>query len=116
MDFALAGRMLGAFAVIALVLFALQFVARTGLRQQLSSGGSRRLVTVLDTTFLPNAASLHVVKVADKYVLIGRSGGHIATLSEIPPEKVDAWLSSQPASPLEATALAGMIARWRGSA
>ena len=116
MDFALAGRMLGAFAVIALVLFALQFVARAGLRQRLASGGSRRLVTVLETTFLPNAASLHVVKIADKYVLIGRSGGHIATLSEIPPENVDAWLAAQPASPLESTPLAGLFARRPGSA
>jgi flagellar biogenesis protein FliO len=113
MDFALAGRVLGAFAAIALVLYALQFVARAALRRQLACGGSRRLITVLETTLLPNAASLHVVKVADKYALIGRSGGHITTLLEIAPEKIEAWLAAGVASPLESSPLAGLAARLR---
>jgi flagellar biogenesis protein FliO len=115
MDFALAGRMVGAFAVLALVLFALQFFARAGLRQQLSAGAGRRLVTVLESTFLPNGASLHVVKVANKYALVGRSTGAISSLCDIPPESIEAWLAAQPSSPLESTALGSLVARWRRS-
>jgi flagellar biogenesis protein FliO len=115
MDFSLAGRMVGAFAVLALVLFAFQFAARAGLRHQLAAGGRRRLVTVLESTFLPNGASLHVVKIADKYALVGRSAGAVSSLGEIPPESIDAWLAAQPPSPFEATPLAGLLARWRGS-
>ncbi len=95
MDFVLAGRMVGAFAVIMAVLFALQFIARANLRERLSGRSEGRLITVLETTILPNAAALHVVKIGERYVVIGRSGGHIATLSEIPERTIDAWLEAQ---------------------
>lgn len=116
MDYLFAERMLGALAVIALVLFALQFVARAGLRQRLMTGGERRLLTVLETTFLPNASSMHVVKVADRYMVVGRSGGHIATLGEIPAETIDAWLAAQAPSPLQPSSLVRFVARLRGRA
>lgn len=106
--------MLGAFAVIAVVLFGLQFLARMNLRQRLSRRGDGRLITVLETTMLPNAAALHVVKVAEKYVVIGRSGGHIATLCEIPQSVIDAWLEAQSASRVPRVPFADMVARIRG--
>jgi flagellar biogenesis protein FliO len=112
MDFSLAGRMLGALAVIAIVLFSLQIMVRTNLRQQIS-GGDRRLISVLETTLLPNAASLHVVKIAERYVVIGRSGGHIAMLSDIPQAGIDAWFAAQPPNGSAATRFAQLITRIR---
>lgn len=114
MDFLLAGRMLGAFAVIAAVLFGLQFLGRTNVRQRLSGGGNRRLIAVLETTMLPNSAALHVVKVAEKYVVIGRSGGYIATLCEIPQSAIDAWLEAQAASRVAGVPFGDIVARIRG--
>lgn len=115
MEFEFAGRMLAALAVIAVVLFAVQFVARAGLRQRLSTRGGSRLMTVVETTSLPNASSLHAVKVGERYIVVGRSGNYIAMLCELPPQTVEDWLAAQPASPLRPSALADMIARLRGS-
>ena len=112
MDFSLAGRMLGAFAVIAVVLFALQLLIRTNLRQR-RIGGDRRLISVLETTLLPNAASLHVVKIAERYVLIGRSGGHIAMLSDIPQANMEAWLAAKPPASSAVALFAQVVARIR---
>lgn len=115
MEFEFAGRMLAALAVIAVVLFAVQFVARAGLRQRLSTRGGSRLMTVVETTSLPNASSLHAVKVGERYIVVGRSGNYISMLCELPPQTVEDWLAAQPASPLRPSALADMIARLRGS-
>jgi len=82
------GRLIGACIVVALVLFAMSAVARLVSRSATHGGRAGRLVTVVETTFLPSAASLHVVRVAERYYAIGRSGAHIATLCEIPAESV----------------------------
>jgi flagellar biogenesis protein FliO len=114
MDVALATRMLSALAVIVLVLFGLQAFARIALRTRLAPGGDRRLVHVVETTFLPNAASLHVVKIADRYIVVARSGTAIALLCDIAPEKIDAWLATQPGSPIAAPpAVAAFLKRLR---
>ncbi len=114
MDVTFAERMLGSLAVIVAMLFALQFFARTSTRR-MGTGGDGRLVSVIETTMLPGAASLHVVRVAERYILLGRSGSHIATLSEIPSASVDAWLAARLASPLRATAIANFVRRGRFS-
>jgi flagellar biogenesis protein FliO len=112
MDFGLATRMLSALAIIVVVLFGVQAFARVALRSRLAAGGDRRLVHVVETTFLPNAASLHVVKIADRYVVVARSGGHIALLCDIEPEKIEAWLTAQSNAPILGQApLAALIRR-----
>jgi flagellar biogenesis protein FliO len=90
----LAGRSLAAFAVVALVLAAVHFATRGLARVRARAGTGGRLVTILETTLLPGAASLHVVRVGDRYALIGRSGSHIATLGDVPTESVDRWRAS----------------------
>lgn len=112
MDFSLAGRMLAALAIIAIVLFSLQLLMRTNIRHQIARG-DRRLISVLETTLLPNAASLHVVKIAERYVVIGRSGGHIAMLSDIPQASIEAWLAAQPPNSSAATRLVRLVSRIR---
>jgi len=112
MDFSLAGRMLGALAIIAIVLFSLQLLVRASMRGQIV-GRDRRLVSVLETTLLPNAASLHVVKIAERYVVIGRSGGHIAMLSDIPQASIDAWLAAKPPNGSAATRFVSLVSRIR---
>ena len=112
MDVSFAVRMVGAFAVIAAVLFALQYVARINLRARLgSTAGGRRLVTVVETTHLPNAASLHVVKIGDAYMVVGRSAGFIAKVADIPDQSVQAWLASQPGPPPGSEKLSAFLAR-----
>jgi len=86
-ELALVGRMLAACTVIGLVLAGVQYVARRSMRLRRETGGGR-LVTLLETTYLPGAASVHVLRIADRYHVVGRSGGEIAPICEIPPERV----------------------------
>jgi flagellar biogenesis protein FliO len=83
MDLALLVRACAALAVIAIVLAGLKF----GLRARLRAGG--RLLRVVETVFLPGAASLHVIAVAGRYYVVGRGGGGVALLCEIPAEALE---------------------------
>lgn len=113
MELALAGRLIAACVVVALVLVALQVVARTSLRARATATPGGRLIAVLETTLLPNAASLHVVRVAEKYYVIGRSGAHIAALGEIAPESVVATAATTGSAEHLAAPLAAWLARVR---
>jgi flagellar biogenesis protein FliO len=81
-------RFVAAAGVIALVLFGLGAVSRRGMRPG-SFLRRERLVEVIETTSLPHASSLHVVKLGDSYYAIGRTEGGISLLSEIPAEVVE---------------------------
>lgn len=81
-------RFLAAFAVIALALFGFSMLSRNGARVGtfLRRG---RIVEVVETTPLPHAASLHVVKVGDAYYVIGRTDHGISLLTEVAKDVVD---------------------------
>ena len=114
MELALVGRLIAACVVIALVLVALQIIARTMLRGRAAVRPGGRLIAVLETTMLPNAASLHVVRVAEKYYVIGRSGARIATLGEIAAESVLAGrVCADGAAERAAAPLTAFLARMR---
>ena len=81
MDAALVGRVLAALAVIGLVLWA--------------GAAAGKIVNVLETTVLPNAASLHVVEIAGGWYVVGRSDAHIALLCEIPADRVAQRLAAR---------------------
>lgn len=73
-------RVLAALVVIGLVLIGLHFATRS-----FGRGGRGRLLRVVDTLFLPGAASLHVVAVAGRYLVIGRSPAQVTFIAEISP-------------------------------
>jgi flagellar biogenesis protein FliO len=92
MELAFAGRTLFALAVIGAILFGLQYVAKLGLRRRLTAPlGGGRLVTILETTYLPSAASLHVVRIGDTYAVVGRSAGFIAKIADVSPDTIGNW-------------------------
>ncbi len=94
MDVSLIARFLGALVVIGGVLFSLQIVGRLHLKRALRPLGPRsRLVTIVETTYLPSAATLHVVKIGAAYAVIGRSAGSIAKVADVPESTVKAWLA-----------------------
>ncbi len=84
MDAGLGLRALGALAVVGAVLLGLRFLAggagRTSLR---GTGGRGRLLRVLESVALPSSCSLHLVAVADRYFVIGRSAASVALLCEL---------------------------------
>ncbi len=94
MELAFVGRLLAACVVIGLVLAGVQLVARRAVRVRLEGGGGK-LVTLLETTYLPGAASLHVLRVVDRYYVVGRGASEISTLCEIPADRAEAHLAAQ---------------------
>ena len=90
-----AGQYILALLVVALMLFGLYTVVRALGRGRLVTSTDKRLVTVVESTFLAQNTTLHVVKVADRYYLVGGGAGHVNTLAEISPEQVEPWLSDQ---------------------
>lgn len=84
-----------ALLVVALMLFGLYTVVRALGRGRLVASSDRRLVTVVESTFIAQNTTLHVVKVGERYYLIGGGSGHVNTLAEVPPEQVDPWMREQ---------------------
>ncbi|MBD5654977.1 MAG: flagellar biosynthetic protein FliO [Candidatus Eremiobacteraeota bacterium] len=94
-DWPLALRFFGAVAVISLGLYGFVLYGKHGGFTAGAMLGRCRLVEVIETTPLPRAGSLHVVKVADEYFVIGRTDGAIAMLREIPKESGESVLSAR---------------------
>ncbi len=89
------GQYILALLVVALMLFGLYTVVRALGRGRLITSADKRLVTVVESTSLAQNTTLHVIKVVDRYYLVGGGGGHVSTLAELPSEQVDPWISEQ---------------------
>jgi flagellar biogenesis protein FliO len=92
---AFAGQYILALLVVALMLFGLYTVVRALGRGRLVTSTDRRLVTVVESTFLAQNTTLHVVKVGERYYLIGGGSGRVNTLAEVPAEQIEPWLHEQ---------------------
>lgn len=97
MELALIGRLVAACIVIAVVLGGLQVVAsRLGrVRLATGSGGGGRLISLVESTYLPGSASVHVVRIAERYYAVGRNAATMSTLAEIPSDEVERWLGAE---------------------
>ena len=84
-----------ALVVVALMLFGLYTVVRALGRGRLVASADRRLVTIVESTFLAQNTTLHVVKVGEQYYLIGGGAGHVNNLGEVPAAQVEPWLREQ---------------------
>ncbi|HTX03284.1 MAG TPA: flagellar biosynthetic protein FliO [Candidatus Acidoferrales bacterium] len=81
--------------VVALMLGGLYAVVRGLARGRLIASSEKRLVTVLESTPLSQHAALHVVKVGQRYFLIGGGNGPMGTLTELDAAEVENWLQTQ---------------------
>ena len=89
------GQYILALLVVGPMLFGLYGVVRALGRGRLIASADKRLVSVVESTFLSQQTTLHVVKVLDKYYLVGGGSGHVNTLAEIPAEEVEPWMRDQ---------------------
>jgi flagellar biogenesis protein FliO len=89
------GQYILALLVVALMLFGLYTVVRALGRGRLVTSTDKRLVTVVESTFLAQNTTLHVVKVGDRYYLLGGGSGHVTNLAEVAAENVEPWLREQ---------------------
>lgn len=89
------GQYILALLVVALMLFGLYTVVRALGRGRLVTSADKRLVTVVESTFLAQNTTLHVIKVGERYYLVGGGSGHVSTLAEVPAEQVEPWMREQ---------------------
>jgi flagellar biogenesis protein FliO len=87
-----------ALVVIALMLAGLYAVVRGFARGRVLAMSDRRMVSVLESTVVSQHASLHVVKVGKRYLLIGGGNAQLATLAELPAEDIEAWVAAERAA------------------
>lgn len=84
-----------ALALVALLLYGLFWAVRLLSQGRLLALTRSRLVVVVESTFLSQNTSVHVVKIARRYYLVGASNGHVALISELPTEEIDPYVESQ---------------------
>jgi len=71
------------------------WVVRTLNRGRLVAGSTRRLVSVVESTILAQHTSIHVVKVADRYYLVGGGASGVTHIADVPADIVDPYIESQ---------------------
>jgi flagellar biogenesis protein FliO len=95
MDAGFIFRIIWAFALVGLLLVGLTYVVRTLARGRLVVAANRKLVTVVESTFLAQNVTVHVIKVADKFFLVGGGASGVTKIDEVPAETAQAWLDEQ---------------------
>ena len=114
MDFSLVVRVVWAFAVVGLLLLGLWYSIRMFGRGRMIQTAEKRLVSVIESTFLSQHTTLHVVKVGDRYYLVGGGNGQVSLMSEVPSDIVDAWIDTQRRSlATDRESLAAFVNRFR---
>ena len=88
-------RSVWAFAVVALLLVGLTYVVRSLNRGRIVAATGRRLVTVVESTFLAQNVTLHVVKVGDRYYLVGGGSAGVTHIADVSPDVVDPYIETQ---------------------
>jgi flagellar biogenesis protein FliO len=95
MSVSLAFQVVWALALVVLLLFAMAFVARSLQRGRIVLASGRRLVSTIESTALAQNVAVHVVKVGDRYYLVGGGSAGVALLAELPREEVEPYLAAQ---------------------
>ncbi len=84
-----------ALSIVALMLVGLYIIVRGLARGRVFASANRRMVTVLESTMLSQHSSVHVVKVGNRYMLVGGSNGNVSMLTELPGDDVEGWLAHE---------------------
>ncbi len=64
-------------------------------RGRIVTSTSRKLVSVVESTFLSQNTTVHVVKVADTYFLVGGGSGGVTHIADLSPEVVEPYIETQ---------------------
>ncbi|HTJ26114.1 MAG TPA: flagellar biosynthetic protein FliO [Candidatus Limnocylindria bacterium] len=84
-----------ALAVVGLVLFGLTYAVRFLNRGRIVAASGKRLVTVVESTAVSQNSAIHVVKVADRYYLVGGGSAGVTHIADIPADAVDPYIEAQ---------------------
>lgn len=88
-------RSLYACSVVGALLFFLWWGARALGRKRLLLGVDQRLVTVIETTYLSQHSTMHVIRIGTRYFAVGGGATWLTVITELEREPLDAWIESQ---------------------
>jgi flagellar biogenesis protein FliO len=92
-------QVIWAFALIGLLLVGMTYVARAMQRSRVVAGTlGKRLISTVESTALAQNVTVHVVRVGDKYFLVGGGTAGVALLSELPADEVEPFIEAQRAA------------------
>jgi flagellar biogenesis protein FliO len=99
MNLAFIFQVVWAFALVALLLVGMTYVARAIQRGRVVVGaGGKRLVSTVESAILAQNVTVHVVKVAGRYYLVGGGTGGVSLLAELASDEVEPYIESQRAA------------------
>ena len=84
-----------ALAVIAFILVALTWLVRTLGRGRILSSTAHRLTSVIESTYLTQQSTLHVIKVGERFYVVGGGQAGLTLICELPAEDVNEWIAGQ---------------------
>ena len=73
----------------------LTYAVKTINRGRIVASTGRRLVSVVESTVLAQNVTLHVVKVADRYYLVGGGSAGVTQIADVPADVVDPYIETQ---------------------
>jgi flagellar biogenesis protein FliO len=94
MNIAFVLQVIWAFALVALLLVGFMYVARAIQRGRIVGSVGRRLISTVESTALAQNVTVHVIRVGDKYFLVGGGTGGLALLSELPASEIEPYIES----------------------
>jgi len=83
-----------ALCIVALLLLVLTYAVRFLNRTRVAASG-KRLVSVVESTFLAQNVTLHVVKVGDRYYLVGGGSAGVTHIADVETDAVEPYIETQ---------------------
>jgi len=77
------------------LLLGLYYAVRGLARGRLVLSTERKLLTVVESTFLAQHVTMHVVKIANRYYLVGGGQSGVTLIDEVPADVVEPWIDAQ---------------------
>ena len=78
-----------------MLLLGLTYAVRTISRGRVVASTGRRLVGVVESTVLAQNVTLHVVKVGDRYYLVGGGSAGVTQIADVPSDVVEPYIETQ---------------------
>ena len=98
MNLAFVFQVVWALALVVLLLVGLTYVARAVARGRVVAGTGKRLVSTIESAMLAQNVTVHVVKVAGSYYLVGGGSAGVSLLAELPSDEIEPYIESQRAA------------------
>ena len=84
-----------ALAIIALLLVGMTYLVRLLNRGRIVAASGSRLVTIVESAAVSQHSAVHVVKVGDRYYLVGGGSAGVTHIADVPADVVEPYIETQ---------------------